>query len=258
MGNLRRFASQTRLGAWIRVARRVRATGGTAHALRKLTPGAQWTWGGPMNGQAGRCEIVRSLGSRVRFSYVVETGTFLGASTGFLADVTGASVFTVEASPDNHRFTQQAFAGRRDITVVPGDSRTFLRQLAVEQALDKPVLFYLDAHWDEADLPLWEEIRIILGNWAHPVILIDDFEVPGDSGYVFAEYGRGNRLCVEDLIPHLAPDVEVWCPTLRSEDETGARSGCVVLVRSSAPRGWDATGVLRKVLPLSVSDGRPG
>lgn len=211
-----------------------------------------------MNGQAGRCGMVRTLASRVPFAYVVETGTYLGASTGFLADVTGATVHTVEADLDSFRFSQRAFAGRADVQVAHGDSRSFLRRLAAEQALERPVLFYLDAHWDAADLPLWEEIGIILRHWSQPVIVIDDFEVPGDEGYAFDRYGPGNSLWVNDLIPHLQHDVEAWCPSMPSADETGARRGCIVLTRGSKAAGWAETGVLRRVLPVSESDGPPG
>lgn len=258
MGGLRRFASSTRLGVWVRLARRVRSSGGPDQVLRALSPGVQWTWGGPMNGQAGRCGMVRTLASRVPFAYVVETGTYLGASTGFLADVTGATVHTVEADLDSFRFSQRAFAGRADVQVAHGDSRSFLRRLAAEQALERPVLFYLDAHWDAADLPLWEEIGIILRHWSQPVIVIDDFEVPGDEGYAFDRYGPGNSLWVNDLIPHLQHDVEAWCPSMPSADETGARRGCIVLTRGSKAAGWAETGVLRRVLPVSESDGPPG
>jgi hypothetical protein len=55
------------------------------------------------------------------------------------------------------------------------------------------VFFHLDAHW-EGDLPLQEEIEIILGRFPNFLIMIDDFRVPGDSGYGFDDYGRGKML----------------------------------------------------------------
>lgn len=234
----------TRAGQWILVGRRVRSWGGPGGALLAVTPGAQWTWGGPMNGQHGRQELVRRIAAGTRFRYVIETGTYRGASTGFLADVTGAPVHTVDADPVCGGYATRILAGRTDITVSVDDSRRFLERMAGEHARLDPVLFYLDAHWDAEDLPLWEEIRYVFAHWDHPVVVVDDFAVPGDPGYGFDAYGPGRRLCLEDLVPHLPEQVEAWFPTMPSGSESGARRGCVVLVRSTPPAGWDPDGML--------------
>ena len=60
------------------------------------------------------------------------------------------------------------------------------------------------------------------------MVVVDDFEVPGDTGYTFDDYGPGKRLCVDYL-----PDVPGWglfFPSLASAEETGGRRGCAVLV----------------------------
>lgn len=236
----------TRLYDWARFARRVRAVGGPGPALLMLTPGLQWQWGGPMNGQAGRRELLRSLAGAVRFSYAVETGTYRGASTGFLADVTGAQVHSVEADPGNAEYARKMFRGREDVLLAEGDSREFLRGLSKRLDTDAPVLFYLDAHWDNDDLPVWEEIAIAFSCWRNPVVVIDDFAVPDDPGYGFDSYGPGAVLCLEELLAHLPNGVEVWFPVLASHGETGARRGCVVLVRSVPPPGWQEVTLLRR------------
>jgi hypothetical protein len=89
-------------------------------------------------------------------------------------------------------------------------------------------LFYLDAHW-YADLPLRDEIRTIQENWTDFIVLIDDFEVPGDAGYGADRYGK-TRLSlgyVADLITEAG--IDVYFPRIRSGDETGARRGYVFL-----------------------------
>jgi hypothetical protein len=107
------------------------------------------------------------------------------------------------------------------------DSRIFLRWLLANPAIPKEhVLFYLDAHWGD-DLPLMEELTIIAPNWSESAIVIDDFQVPGDSGYGFDDYGQQGRLTV-DFLPELAGWGALY-PSAASAIETGGRRGYVVL-----------------------------
>lgn len=188
-------------------------------------PGVLSSWGGPLNGQRERQRIVRDLARHLDFETVVETGTFRGTSTEFLASVTGAEVHTVESSPRNYEFARRRFVGRSAIHPVRGDSRSFLRQLS-SSAGDAATLFYLDAHWHD-DLPLRDELEIIAGAWRRAVVLVDDFQVPGDPGYGYDDYGPGKALTADYL-----PPLEGWqvsYPAAPSRVETGARRGCVVL-----------------------------
>lgn len=185
--------------------------------------GSGTEFGGPLNGQQGRQEIVRDLFSTA-FDFVVETGTFRGESTAFLASLCDCLVYSVEANPRYFHFSRLRHKKHPRISVHLGDSRAFLGSLA-----DAGVgFFYLDAHWDE-DLPLWDELRIIGKKWDRFVIMIDDFQVPGDSGYAFDDYGPDKRL-VHDLLPEV-PGVSVYCPAIPSHRETGHRRGCAVISR---------------------------
>ncbi|MGH7488291.1 MAG: hypothetical protein ACREMY_22235, partial [bacterium] len=59
------------------------------------------------------------------------------------------------------------------------------------------------------------------------VLMIDDFQVPGDPGYSFDDYGPGKALTSEYL-----PELNGWglfYPCAPSSSETGARRGCAVL-----------------------------
>ncbi|MEO7673976.1 MAG: hypothetical protein ABIU09_07850, partial [Pyrinomonadaceae bacterium] len=88
---------------------------------------------------------------------------------------------------------------------------------------------YLDAHWN-ADLPLFDEIALIGDNWSDSVVMIDDFEVPGDPGYSFDDYGGDAKLSLEYIQPLLKDKWSVFFPRAESKDETGFKRGCVVLV----------------------------
>jgi len=218
---------------WLHVAKLARKWGGVGNVEIALTGGAHWPWGGPLNGQTGRQDLVRALAKQVAFDYAVETGTWRGGSTSFLADVLGCSVWTVEADPTAYRFACQVLSGRPDIRLQLGDSRAFLREASRWLDTTAPVFFYLDAHWDPGDLPLWEEIRQVFAHWSRPVVMVDDRAVPGDEGYAFDDYGPGRALTLDVLGPHVPAGVCVLFPTLPSAEETGAKRGCCVLVRDA-------------------------
>jgi hypothetical protein len=230
------------------------------HALRalaKISPMAtahlDWlwssnhqSWGGPMNGQEGRRELVRQIANIIDLAAVVETGTFRGTTTEFLWHVTGAPVFTVEIQPRFHRFAQRRFSGNPAIRVDLTDSVAFLRRLADDPAVPKQrVLFYFDAHWGR-ELPLQQELALVQDHWTDSIVIVDDFEVPGDPGYGFDDFGPGLALRPEYLATSDLAGLSVLYPTLPSEQETGARRGCCVI--ASTMRAED---LLRGGVPLA-------
>jgi hypothetical protein len=199
-------------------------------------PSLRDSWGGPLNGQLRRREIVRDLARRIQFDQVIETGTYRGTSTEFLSAVFGAPVTSIEANPRLFSYSSRRLAAWPDITVEFGDSRAILRRVADgASGKSESVFAYLDAHWEE-DLPLSEELEIIASGWSHAVAMIDDFQVPGDDGYAFDDYGPGKALTA-DYLP-IAP-LSGWSilyPLATSQEETGARRGCCVLASSEMSR----------------------
>jgi predicted O-methyltransferase YrrM len=195
-----------------------------------LRPSFRGSWGGPLNGQQRRREIVRDLARMISFDRAIETGTFRGTSTEFFSAVIGAPVETVEANPRFFAYSSRRLAILPDVRVVLGDSRAFLQRVATRPgSADESVFIYLDAHWED-DPPLAQELQIITRGWTNAVVMIDDFQVPGDDGYAFDDYGAGRTL-TENYLP--AGDLVGWhlfYPSAPSSDETGARRGCSVLV----------------------------
>jgi len=60
--------------------------------------------------------------------------------------------------------------------------------------------------------------------------MIDDFEVPGDPGYGFDDYGPGKALTASYLAPAFREfEPAVAYPSLPSSRESGRKRGCVVL-----------------------------
>lgn len=187
-----------------------------------------------MNGQRRRQEVTCLLLSALRPKVIVETGTWRAITTRFFAEESDAPILTAELDERHHRFaTWKTRPTRHQIELVLSDSRTFLRSLPHRSGMPKTrAFFYLDAHW-YADLPLHEELTIIADHWSDSVVMIDDFQVPDDPGYGYDRYETGEALTPE-YVPWEALDRWThWWPASRSERETGARRGALVLVQDS-------------------------
>jgi len=212
-------------------------------------------WGGPFNGQTVRQELFRVLINEFAPVALVETGTYLGTTTEFIAQ-TGLPVHSVEERPRNYGFARMRLWRKRFVHLHHGDSREVLRSLfnGPLRLLDGQTLFaYLDAHWNP-DLPLAEELDIIFDNCPAAIVMIDDFQVPSDPGYAYDDYGAGNSLTPAYIAPmRLVHRLEAYYPSTPSSEETGARRGCVVL----AKEGIHAAR-LRNILLLQFDSVEPG
>src|SRR5271167_856509 len=187
-------------------------------------------WGGAFNGQARRQTLFDQLLRELKIVTIVETGTFRGTSTAYMAK-TGLPVFSCELRPRYFHYASLRLANIPNVRLELADSRRFLRELLDENLLPPgPALFYLDAHW-ERDLPLWEEVDQIFSRHPSPVIMADDFRVPTDSGFAYDDYGKGKCLSVSDLHQAVTARPSMFFPNYASAHETGARRGCVVLAQ---------------------------
>jgi hypothetical protein len=194
-------------------------------------PEQRASWGGPFNGQSGRQELFRGLINAVAPVAIIETGTYRGTTTELMAE-SGVPIYSVEGLARNYGFSRARLWRTKDVHLYRGDSRKFLRQLfagKLRSLRGRTVFAYLDAHWD-ADLPLREELEIIFDHCPATVVMIDDFRVPNDPGYQFDDYGQGKVLELVYIEPILsAYDLEAFYPSTPSSEETGAKTGCVVL-----------------------------
>lgn len=185
---------------------------------------------GPLNGQAGRHAIVEDILQVCQPRAIFETGTYLGSTTKWFAERTTVPIMTVEANPEHATAAHVVLRDFPNVTAVTGDSRDVLRSWTMDSSLPKDeCFFYLDAHWNR-DLPLAEELIIISEHFRDPIVMVDDFQVPADSGYAFDDYGPGKALTL-NILPHsIRSSFVPLFPTLESSKETGYRRGAVVLV----------------------------
>lgn len=136
----------------------------------------------PFAGDVSVCETVAELARKHRIASIIETGTYHGATTRFLAGL-GVPVLTVESDRENFAQACVNLADVRNATPVLGSSAVLLPDL-IEHS-KRPILFFLDAHWGKS-WPLLDELAMISleHGTERSVIVIHDFKVPGtDLGY---------------------------------------------------------------------------
>lgn len=204
----------------------------------------QASWGGPLNGQIARRDLVQKIIQNWNPAAVIETGTFRGVTTEWLAEITSIPIYTCEKNKRFFLQSRRRLAKWPNVHLALQDSRDFIRQIAGTDVSKKKVLFYLDAHWEQ-DLPLREEISIIFQSFDYPCVIVDDFKVPFDAGYFFDNYGPGKMLSLEILDGLLSPDIQIAFPSTPSELDTGARRGAIILMRKESSDIIASTNLVR-------------
>jgi hypothetical protein len=212
-----------------------------------LEPERLDSWGGSFNGQCFRQLIFIDLVRVCRFEAIVETGTFRGSTTLFLShNSNGAPVHSCEIDPKFFQLTRRRLRSLTNVHLYNLHSRDFLSASYLSR--EARTFFYLDAHWLD-DLPLADETELIIRNFDTFVVMIDDFEVPGDSGYKFDDYGLGKRLSLRDFPFHKDKRIAAYFPSRPSSQESGLRQGCAVLVSPNLKELIDSLDCLSPVAP---------
>lgn len=223
----------------MRLSLEAKQQGDEAHADRLVEVAAdfellsddlQMCWGGPLNGQSGRRAIFEQI-LGIGFDSVLETGTYRGITTHWLAERFDGPIASCELEKIYFRQAQSRLANQANVTLNLFDSRQFLQKYLDAAAPSDKVFVYLDAHWKN-DLPLAQELEIIDRSDVQVVIAIDDFRVPGDAGYAYDDYGPGKALTIELLEFLKDRGYRIYFPSLPSSREDGARRGVCVLSKS--------------------------
>ena len=185
-----------------------------------------------MNGQIARLEFTRGIIRRCGVARIVETGTHHATTTRWFAQF-GLPVATSEIDLYLAKRSKSRLRMFRNVEVRGADSISALKRLAGEP-IDHaaPTLFYLDAHRQD-NLPLRDEIELALAHFAKAVLIIDDFAVPDDPGYGFADYGPGKVLTLDYLSRANTPPLMIYFPATASTNETGAKRGAVIVTANA-------------------------
>jgi hypothetical protein len=204
-----------------------------------------YPWGSAFNGQTVRTELCRRAIRAFRPECIIETGTYRGTTTEYLAQF-GIPVITFESHPRFHEFASRRLARFRHVEVIFGASHEQLPPRFPNNREHKRVFAYLDAHWYH-HLPLREEISDLARITDEFIILIDDFQVPTDAGYQYDDYGPVGSCTVAFIAPALGTDMAVYFPVIPAAHETGVRRGyCFVARGATALQVLDASSELQR------------
>jgi hypothetical protein len=191
-----------------------------------------YPFGFAMNGQTARLEAVRQIFYRCGIRAIIETGTFRGTTTEWLAGF-GVPVMTIESHAPAFEFAVRRLRRFKNVSVRLGSSSDILLDHLPSVGRATSTMIYLDAHWG-VHLPLAEELAAICRCLDRFVVIVDDFEVPGDPGYTFDDYGPGKALTADYLDSCAGRGLARFYPSVPSKEETGSRRGSIVLTGDAA------------------------
>jgi predicted O-methyltransferase YrrM len=200
------------------------------------------------NGQKNRARVFDALNREVQFENYVETGTFLGMTTDFLARTArerGAHVYSCEINDRHFVIASRTVGMLQNVQLYHGNSVDFLRSLS--STLSRALNFvYLDAHWNEY-LPLRDEL-LILKNWQNTVVMIDDFKVPSDERFGWDKYDDEQEICLQHIDGSFGGNA-VYFPNYPATDEgaVAARGYCVIAMSEPLGKVLDRISLLRRL-----------
>jgi hypothetical protein len=123
-------------------------------------------------------DLVLGLATQAGIKNFVETGTYQ-ANTALWAAGHFQQAHTIEAAKPLYDAAVSKFGKTANLHFHNGDSRDCLRQ--IQQSLDGPALYWLDAHWSGGvtfgqgdECPLLSEIEVVNQGSVDSIILIDD------------------------------------------------------------------------------------
>ncbi len=168
---------------------------------------------------------VAQLIDQYRIATIIETGTYHGVTTAYLAEF-GLPVHTIETNPLYLLTAIARLSTHSNVITHLGASHEMLGPV-LRQATG-PVLFFLDAHWGFN--PLKGELNIIADHGlSDSVIIIHDFKVPNcNLGY---DADHDSVPLSYDYIKDILPRIYTTWETEYNDEAhaTGAMRGVVYL-----------------------------
>jgi predicted O-methyltransferase YrrM len=205
------------------------------------------------NGQKNRVRVFQAINDQVRFENYVETGTYLGMTTDFLARTAikrHACVHSCELDSRFFAIARRTVGALENVHLHHTDSVTFLRSL-LPQLSGALNFVYLDAH-DREHLPLRAELDILQG-CRDTVVMIDDFKVPFDERFGWDKYDNEQEICLQH-IEGVVDVNDVYMPSYPAPHEAATYRGemsprgyCVIAMSKDLRKVLDGISLLRKL-----------
>lgn len=187
----------------------------------------------PFNGQLNRLKLFHAILKACSISTIVETGTFRGVTTEYIAKNFDGKIYSCEVNRQYFDRASARLAMFANVDLRLMQSEALLESLLAMPALqEQSVFFYLDAHWNK-DVPLIEEMSLIFNSHVPSVAMIDDFEVPSDPGYGFDTFGNNQKLCLQMLARFRGLLSHAYFPSEPADTETGPKRGSMIFTNSA-------------------------
>jgi hypothetical protein len=124
--------------------------------------------------------LIAALVDHLPFDIFVETGTFQGETINVIKHYF-KQIYSIELSPHYYEKAASKFANDSNVTLMNMDSPSALNRI-IPNIQNRPVIFWLDAHWCVADAtagelsqcPLLAELKAINTLNPQSMIIIDD------------------------------------------------------------------------------------
>jgi predicted O-methyltransferase YrrM len=150
----------------------------------------------PLNADAVTISNVDWLIRTLKLTTAVETGTYKGKTTKWLANRM-KKVYTIENNLDFFNCAKENFKNIDNIEIILGNSGNKIEEIIKQIPLEENTLFYLDAHWYDY-WPILDELTTIGKNkQLNNLIIIDDFKVPGCCNYLNYDKYENNENSLE-------------------------------------------------------------
>jgi hypothetical protein len=180
---------------------------------------------GPFNGDTFLLDQFREIVKKHHIKTIIETGTHLAETAEVLADMAD-HLLTFETNTDWYRASVRDLKSKPNAKVYHMNSVEGLNKYLHE--VTEPVLFFLDAHWEQYN-PLLDELKEIAEAGLKPIIAIHDFKVPGHPELGYDSYNGQDydwgwiRQSVEKIYG-------IGKFTIKYNSQaTGAKRGCIFI-----------------------------
>ena len=133
--------------------------------------------------------IVKQIIEKKKVSSFIETGTYDGRTTSFIAEhFDKLQIYSCDIDEKIYNFAKKALSKYKNVKLFLESSEKFIEKLLKkdsENSIGSLPMFFLDAHWYDY-WPLKDEMKLIT-SLEKFIVLVDDFEVPGKP-----EFGNDN------------------------------------------------------------------
>tara|TARA_Y100000592_G_scaffold91377_1_gene151441 strand:+ start:4915 stop:5520 length:606 start_codon:yes stop_codon:yes gene_type:complete len=142
-------------------------------------------------------DVAKEIIDAFKTDMFVETGFFRGSTTTVIRSwFKDLSILEIEINPLYCNYGKHIFRNDPNTEIVLSDSKIFLENNISKFFRSNNPMFYLDAHWDPKNWPLRNEIMSIC-KLNSPIIIIDDFKTPDETGGISKIHGYDSYLGVD-------------------------------------------------------------